>query len=182
MAEVVSISGRTRAGKTTLAEALGSALGWPWASFSSYIKSEAKRRGLPLERRALQDLGAELIEELGWAGFVEAMLADRGLDPTRPPFIIEGVRHRGTLEGLREVVAPTRVVAIYLDVSDSERNRRLAAEGISPAEGAEWERHSTEFEVLNYLPNEADLVVDADEPATEVAKNAEKFLRQEKTA
>lgn len=165
---VLAVAGRTRAGKTTLTAKLSAELGWPSASFSNHVKAVAAARALPLERRPLQDLGAELVEA-GPREFVSRTLAHTGIAPGDPPFLIEGVRHVRTLDALVALVAPARVALIYLDVSDGERNRRLAAEGISVDEGREWERHSTELEVPTLLEQHADLVLDADRPPDYVA-------------
>lgn len=173
---VLAISGRTRAGKTTLARALSEALGWPGTSFSSWIREEASRRELPNDRRTLQDLGAQLIEELGWDVFCRQMLQHANLSADDAPFIVEGLRHLGTLVGLRRVLAPVPVVLVHLDVSDKERLRRLESEGVDQAEAARWERHSTEIEVINRLPEAADLVVDADLPANQVANTVIAWL------
>jgi len=178
LAIAIAIAGRTRAGKTTLAGALAGELGWPQTSFSSFVRAVAAERGLPEERRALQDLGAGLIEELGPRGFVEGALDYAGLSGEDIPFLIEGVRHVVTWDALREVVAPASALLIYLTVSDRERDRRLAAEGISAAEGREWERHSTEHDVLHLLEAKADFVLDADQPADYVANTVVEWLRE----
>jgi hypothetical protein len=154
---------------------LAEATGWRQTSFSSYVRAEALRREVARNRRELQDLGAAMIEEQGFTRFVAGMLAEAELDPDAP-FVVEGVRHLGTLAALRELTSPMEVRFLYLDVSDAERNRRLAAEGVSAEEGAEWEEHSTEAEVLEGLPEVADLVIDADQPADSVAKTALAFL------
>jgi adenylate kinase family enzyme len=175
---VAAISGRTRAGKTTLARALSATLGWPESSFSAWIRAEARRGGLREERRVLQDLGAELLGELGPQTFCHQMLQHAGLETADAPFIIEGIRHLDTLDGLRQLLEPAQVVSIHLDVSDEERLRRLAREGVGPREAARWEEHSTEFEVLKGLPQAADLVVDADRPAAHVANTVIAWLKQ----
>lgn len=179
---VVAISGRTRAGKTTLAAGLERELGWQTASFSSWIRAEARERGLAEERRPLQDLGARLIEELGWDEFCLAMLRHARVGPADAPFAVEGIRHVGTLDGLRDVLAPVEVVLVHLNVSDEERNRRLAAEGVDVETGAAWERHWTEQEVLNALPTAADLVIDGDQPKRDVLATVVNWLDESRRA
>lgn len=173
---VLTISGRTRAGKTTLATELSESLRWPWTSFSSYVRAEAQRRGIPETRRALQDLGAGLIDELGAEEFCRRMLEHGTVSVESAPFIVEGVRHLAVLKALRRVLAPAKVLHVHLDVSDAERNRRLAGEGVSAAEGQQWERHSTERDVLAGLPGAADLLVDADRAREEVANTVVEWL------
>lgn len=175
----VAISGRTRAGKTTLANALSRSQGWPRASFSDYVRSEAARRGVPEARRDLQELGAQLVETQGGAGFAAAALQHAGLGRGDLPLVVEGARHVSTLRGLRTTLGPHPVFHLHLDVSNEERDRRLAAEGVSPAEGARWERHSTEREVLTVLPRTAGLVIDADLSPDEVLDCAIFWLREQ---
>lgn len=135
----VAITGRTRAGKTTLAQLMHEALGWPWSSFSAYVHEVAREREIPTGRRELQELGQALFKELGGAGLARSALELAGFEAL--PFVIESARHARTVEGLRAVCAAAPVRHIHLDVSDAERNRRLAAEGVSAEEGREWERH-----------------------------------------
>lgn len=175
---IVAVAGRTRAGKTTLTAALAEALGWPQTSFSSYVRASAAARGLPEDRRTLQDLGAEMIEQMGPRGFAQGALDHANLSAEDAPFLIEGVRHVSTLQGLKAAAAPVPVKLVYLAVSDQERDRRLAAEGISAAEGREWEEHSTERDVLHLLEERADLVIDADRSRDYVAKTALDWLRR----
>lgn len=162
---VLAITGRIRAGKTTLANTLEREHGWRRVAFSDYVRAEAARRGVPETREALQALAVELIEALGWDGFAAAALAEADLDPAqiRAPAVIEGARHLETLDALKRLFAPAAVRVIYLRVSDAERNRRLAAEGVDAQTGAVWEAHSTERQVVSVLPAKADLVVDADQ-------------------
>jgi len=160
-----------------LATALAAELGWPSASFSSYVRAEARRRAIEERRRRLQDLGALMIETMGPRAFVEGMLDNAGLTTAADsPLLVEGVRHLTVLGALREVASPVPTQLVYLDVSDTERNRRLAAEGVPAKEGDEWEEHSTEYDVLHRLEPEAELVIDADKPADFVANTALDWL------
>jgi hypothetical protein len=159
-----------------VSSALNERLGWPYVSFSSYIRAEARRRGLPDERRVLQDLAAGMIDEYGWDRFCQEMLDYSGLDRGQAPFIVEGARHFETVEALRRLLSPVPVLLIYLAVSDEERNQRLAREGVDEETGSQWERHSTEREVLEVLPKAADLVVDADQPLGDLANTVSEFL------
>lgn len=160
---VIALSGRTKAGKSTIAQALAEQLGWPSASFGDYVRNEARRAGRPDDRETLQELGAELIVRLGWDEFCRRTLAHGGIEHGPTPCVVEGVRHLDALQGLRQVVQPLPVYLVHLDVVDEERDRRLASEGVSAERGAAWERHSTERDVAEALPDRADLRVAVEE-------------------
>lgn len=159
---VLALSGRTAAGKSSISKILAEDFVWPLASFGGFVRAEAEDRGLPSDRGTLQWLGESLISELGWREFCLAVLASGGIDAPVPPCIVEGVRHLDTVASLRAIFAPARVVHVHLDVSDDVRAARLADRGINATEGEAWEMHSTERDVLNDLPSQADLLVQVD--------------------
>jgi chloramphenicol 3-O-phosphotransferase len=156
---VIALSGRTKAGKSTIAHALAERLGWPWASFGEYVRAEARRTGRPDDRETLQELGAGLITSLGYEEFCRRALAHAGLDGDSVPCIVEGVRHLDVLGSLRNSFDPFPVYLVHVEVADEERDRRLSAEGIDRERGAAWEQHSTERDVAAALPASADLAV-----------------------
>lgn len=156
---VIALSGRTKAGKSTIAYALAEQLGWSSASFGDYVRDQARRANQPEDREALQELGAELIARLGWDEFCRRTLAHAGIEEPSTPCIVEGVRHLDALDALRRVFEPFPVYLVHLDVANEERDRRLASEGVSAERGAAWERHSTERDVAQALPDRADLRV-----------------------
>ena len=156
---VIALSGRTKAGKSTIARALAERLGWPWASFGEYVRAEASRTDRPDDRETLQELGAGLIASLGCEEFCRRTLAHASLDGDSVPCIVEGVRHLDVLRSLRDLFDPFPVYLVQLEVADEERDRRLTAEGIDPERGAAWEQHSTERDVAAALPARSDLRV-----------------------
>jgi chloramphenicol 3-O-phosphotransferase len=160
---VIGLSGRTKAGKSAIAHALGERLGWPWASFGEYVRSEARLTGRSEDRESLQELGVELIDRLGWDTFCRRTLDHARLDSDSVPCIVEGIRHVEVLRTLRDLFAPFPVYLIHLRLADEERDRRLAAEGIDPRRGVVWEQHSTERDVAKALPDRADLHVKIEE-------------------
>lgn len=165
---VLAFSGRTKAGKTTIANSLAGRLNWPLASFGDYVRSEALSRGRTDKREDLQDLGATLITTLGIDEFCRLTLAHADLDNNSAPCIVEGVRHLDALTALRRLFEPVPVYLIHLDISDEERQKRLEAEGVTLDRGAAWEQHDTEQDVAQILPDQAELLVpvgDMPEPA-----------------
>ncbi len=160
---VLALSGRTKAGKSTIARALGERLGWPWASFGDYVREAARRTSRTDTREGLQELGRELIADLGWKEFCRRTLAHGGLYGDSVPCIVEGVRHLNALTTLRDLFLPAPVYLVHLDVADEARDQRLETEGIPAHRGAEWEQHSTERDVHDTLPARAQLRVSVDQ-------------------
>lgn len=159
---VLGLSGRIRAGKSTLTSALAQRLGWPTASFGHFVRSQAIRRQIGEDRDTLQALGEELISTLGWHEFCERMLGHAGLSPSTEPCIIEGIRHVEALQTLRGIFSPWPVYLVHVQTSEPQREVRLQRDGISPEQAAKWSQHSTERDVLDALPALADLSVASD--------------------
>lgn len=166
---VVALSGRTKAGKSTIARALGERLHWPCASFGDYVREEARSTGRGDAREDLHELGTELIATLGWEEFFRRTLAQAGLDKDSVPCIVEGIRHLDALTTLHALFLPVPVYLVHLDVPDKERERRFQAEGIASQRAAGWDQHSTERDVAEALPARAELRVSVSEsPAPSV--------------
>jgi dephospho-CoA kinase len=162
MSCVVAISGRLRSGKTSLALAVAEALGYRRASFGDYVRASADRQGLPHDRATLQELGAQLIAEQGWAAFCENALAEAGLAGVKTAVVVEGVRHLDAIRTLRELFAPARVVLVHVDPDDEQqRLARVRGETGGDESLDSVERHSTERDAKDLLPAEADLIIRA---------------------
>jgi dephospho-CoA kinase len=170
----VALTGRIGTGKSTVARELSSLLGWPEASFGDYVRARASERGLDTERGVLQELGQQLIEERGFDGFVEDVLADAGINPAAQPFVIEGVRHVAVLEALQRA-AGAEVALVYLEASDEARAERLRAREGAHAPVETWEQHETERDVKAELPTRADLVLHEGDPVA-AAEAIARFL------
>jgi hypothetical protein len=160
---VIALSGRTKAGKSRIANELAERLDWHTVSFGNYVRAEACRLDCSNNREDLQELGADMIKRLGWREFCQRTLAHGGIEESSVPCIIEGVRHLDALETLSDIFAPSPVYLIHLDVADQERERRLRAEGVALERGATWEQHSTERDVIDALPAQAVLRVETED-------------------
>lgn len=123
-ARVVTISGQIASGKSTLAEAIASATGWPVASFGVYVRSVAARRGLGTDRATLQAVGSELVRG-GEERFVAEVLRAAGWRPGQPA-VLEGVRHLSVLNAVRRVTTPVPVFHVHVAVGEDERGTRVA--------------------------------------------------------
>jgi dephospho-CoA kinase len=155
---MLAFSGGIASGKSTLSEAVAQTLGCPRVSFGTYIREEAKRRGLGDDRRTLQELGEQLVRE-DVDGLCAAVLAQATWSPGSA-IVIDGVRHIVVAQKLRSMAAPALFRLVYVSADGSTRASRLAARGEAADRLVEYEKHSTEHDIKNLLPESSDLVVD----------------------
>jgi len=105
---------------TSLAMELSKRLNWKPISFGSFVRSEANRRGINIDRVALQQLGEDLIAELGPDKFVRQVLYS---DKINSNMVIDGIRHVEIWQALQSI-AP-RGILVYLDIPEEVRIARL---------------------------------------------------------
>src|SRR5690606_34950970 len=112
MIGIVGIAGGIGAGKTEVAKQLAVRLRCPRASFGDYVRSEAGARGVGMSREELADLGAQLIDDLGWPTFVDRTLGSAGWQGGA--VVVEGVRHEAAAARLREVAGSVGFALVFL--------------------------------------------------------------------
>jgi cytidylate kinase len=170
--QVIAFSGKRASGKSTVSADVAKALDWKWASFGEYLRSVAKHEGVSDSTETLQELGATLAREP--ERFCREVLSHWGWQAGEP-LIIEGVRHKEILNSLRQLVAPLEARLVFLSIDEQERFRRLEQrEESSEQRTKAIEEHSTEKQVKDVLPAEADLNIDtSEEPDLVVQKIVE---------
>jgi hypothetical protein len=125
------------------------------ASFGGYVRHIAASRGVPDERGYLQELGQQLLAELGPAEFTNQALAGLGGD-----LVVDGVRHVSVNRAL--AARAQRYLLVFVEIGPEARLRRLRERGADD-DLATLDAHSTEREVP-LLRQHADLVVVGDDP------------------
>src|SRR3989338_4658196 len=95
---IVGITGPIASGKSVFAEMLVER-GFIRMTLSEEVREECKLRGLPIERKVLQDLGNELRIKHGTGYWARRLLAKVKADKN---YIIEGIRNPGEIEELRK--------------------------------------------------------------------------------
>lgn len=159
--QVIAFSGKRASGKSTVSAEVAKALDWKWASFGEYLRSVAKHEGVSDSTETLQELGATLARQPD--RFCREVLSHWGWQAGEP-LVIEGVRHKEILNSLRQLVAPLEARLVFLSIDEQERFRRLAQREESSQERMKAiEEHSTERQVKDVLPAEADLNIDTSE-------------------
>lgn len=160
---ILAFAGSVASGKSTISTAVATVLGWPRVSFGDYVRSEARHRGLGESREVLQNLGVSLIEE-GWEPFCRAVLAQTIWCPGQS-LVIDGIRHAEAVRTLQRLVAPSKLLLVFIVTNESVRKDRLHERNvIDHNELQQIESHSTESQVRIALPEMADLTMDGTKP------------------
>lgn len=96
---IIGITGPICSGKSVLSEELVKR-GFTRLTLSEEVRDEARKRGIPIERVALQTLGNELRKLYG-----KGYWAQRLLEKTKEgnQYVIEGIRNPGEIEKLRRI-------------------------------------------------------------------------------
>ena len=104
MAMKIAVSGGIASGKTTAANCLAKSCGdFQIVSFGAAIRYLNAREGIDTTRKALQDRGAQLINELGAAGFMDYIIKVCDHVNWEGSVILDGFRHEEILGRFREL-------------------------------------------------------------------------------
>ena len=159
----VGLSGKIGSGKSTLALELANTLRCPRVGFGDYVRIVARKLGLSESRETLQGVGESLLAA-DPEGFCRAVIGQANWDPSQS-LIVDGIRHKQVVDIIRQLVAPTRFVLMFVSADDRLRESRLIARDEEDSMTMQQiESHSTEREVASELRLLADIEVDASLP------------------
>jgi len=132
---IMGITGRIASGKG-IVRAYFEEKGFKYASVSPVVRAEAEKRGIPLERSKLQDLGNEVRAEEGGGVWMRRLIEEMDLDENQ---IIDGIRNPGEVVELRKLYL--KKLAFYLFSVDAPQliryQRMLGRE--RPSDPKTWE-------------------------------------------
>lgn len=94
---IIGVVGPIASGKSVLSDMLVKR-GFVKLSFSEEVRAEARKRGVPIERKQLQDLGNLLREQEGADYWAQRVL--KHIVPGKQ-YVIEGIRHPAEVAALR---------------------------------------------------------------------------------
>jgi len=173
---ILTFSGPIGSGKSTLSKSVAQSLGWKHSSFGHYVRELASQRGVGNSREALQRLGASLIEEKGWDNFCRSVLAQVDWAAGQN-IVLDGIRHIEALDSLRIITKPSKILLVLLALSGPElaarRSGREVFENLKRVES-----HSTEEQVINLLPQRADLIVDGRRRLEDVVNEVVQWVQE----
>ncbi|HKQ09499.1 MAG TPA: Shedu anti-phage system protein SduA domain-containing protein [Blastocatellia bacterium] len=144
-----------------MSKRVAQSLGLPWTSFGEYIRILARQQGRDTSIEVLQEIGATQVSG-DCEGFCRAVLQQVQWEPGQS-LVIDSIRHTQVEEILENLVKPSIMLTVFLDVDDRIRLTHLREENITdPSDIERVESHSTEAQVRTVLPKTADLVVKGD--------------------
>jgi dephospho-CoA kinase len=174
---VLAFAGSIASGKSTLSAGIAQTLGWRYASFGDYVRQVARERGLDGSREVLQEVGAALIDQ-GWKHFCWAVLGQVEWEPGQS-LVIDGIRHVEAVEVLRQLVAPSEVLLVFIAGEESIRHARLRQRSRTDDETLQRvEGHSTEIQVKTRIPGMADFTVDGTRPVESLLQEIVTWVEQ----
>jgi dephospho-CoA kinase len=166
MSMVLCFAGQIGSGKSSVSEAVATALNWRRTGFGDYVRRELSRRGGdPNSRIELQTLGQTLVEA-DPRDFCRQVLSAGGFQPGGN-IVVDGIRHVDIFEILKALAAPSEGRLLFLNAATANRIERVNAR----SDSADFERaseHHVEAELRDTLPERADAIIDADRPLGEV--------------
>ncbi len=151
--------GKLGSGKTTLSKFAANHLDARWNSFGNTLRNIASQQSIPDTRENLQRLGEELILENRQA-FCERTIAE-AMPVSKTSLVLDGLRHKGVLDDIRQILTPQHVICIYVYVDEPTRMERIKIrDNVSIDHLRKLETHSTEAEVISNLQKAADFQID----------------------
>src|SRR3989338_6976651 len=92
----IYVAGKICSGKSTLAKKIAEHTGYPLISFGGILKDHLVRSDLPVTRESLQRIGQELIDQLGYDGFLRWSIEHSPQIQWNGPLIVYCVCDLGT--------------------------------------------------------------------------------------
>lgn len=89
----IYVAGKICSGKSTLAKKIADHTGYPLISFGGILKDHLVKSDLPVTRESLQRIGQELIDQLGYDGFLRWSIEHSPQIQWNGSLIVDGLRH-----------------------------------------------------------------------------------------
>jgi len=122
--DVLVIAGQSGSGKSSLAREVCRQLNCSLASFGSFVRFEAKQRGIEPKIASLQSLGQDMITEFGPVIFTHKVLLSTDREQSGNNLVtLEGVRNGEIYSAV--MTMSRRSLLVYLDVGRETRMARL---------------------------------------------------------
>jgi dephospho-CoA kinase len=143
--KIIAICGRISAGKTTLAKQISERYNFPIASFGGFIKHYCELNKLPTNRKSLQDVGRNFINDNPKKFLKDVILFYRNGSEI---VILEGVRHRVIIKHIDAVCDESLVIFVDADPKTIyQRFTDRGKESDAEIDYDKYDNHPVEFEI-----------------------------------
>jgi len=153
--KIIGIAGTNGSGKDSVGEMLADRHGWLFVSVSEFLRDEARKRGLPIEREVLRTISAEWRREFG-----VGVLADKAVEL----FKHSGGKYKGlAVAPMRNPGEAQRVKdldgkLIWVDADPQVRYKRIYSRQRSAEDKKTFEQFLAEEQAeMNHYGDEATL-------------------------
>lgn len=119
---IIGITGPIASGKTLIVDMLVKKE-FEYFKLSGEVREEAKRQGIPIERKALQDLGNAMRERFGNGYWAERVISK--MVPGKN-YVIDGIRNVGEIEAFKKLEG---FILVGLDAPVEKRLQWILARG-----------------------------------------------------
>jgi dephospho-CoA kinase len=141
--KIIGICGTNGSGKDTIAQMLAERHGWLMVQYSDFLRVEARKRGLPIERRHLSFISAEWRATHGYSVLTEKSvdLFNKSKDKYKG-LVVLSMRHPGEAKKVKELGG----VVVWVDADPKIRYKRVTGRGRSTEDIKKYEHFLAEEE------------------------------------
>jgi len=135
--------GKICGGKSTLAKKIAERTGYPLISFGGILKDHLVRSDLPVTRESLQRIGQELIDQLGYNGFLRWSIEHSPQIQWNDSLVIDGLRH-GAIYSRLVGMFPRSILVYCVCDPETQLARLMNRDQINTEEARQILSHETE--------------------------------------
>ena len=147
----ICVAGKICSGKSTLAKKIAERTGCPLISFGEILKDHLVKSDLPVTRETLQRIGQELIDQLGYDGFLRWSIKHSPQIQWNDPLVIDGLRHGAIYSRLVEMFPRSILVYCVCD-PETQLARLMNRDQMNTDEARQILSHETEQYVSELEP------------------------------
>lgn len=172
----IYVAGRICSGKSTLAKRIAEHTNYPLISFGGILKNHLAKSDLPVTRESLQRIGQELIDQLGYEGFLRWSIEHSPEIQWDSPLIVDGLRHGVIYDHLIERFPRSFLVYCACDPK-TQLERLMARDQINEECAQRILSHETELHVSE-LESQANLVFRPEDHIENFLARLDVFIEQ----
>lgn len=171
----ICVAGKICSGKSTLSRAISSYIDFPIISFGGILRDYSLSNGLPITRKDLQEFGQNLIDQLGFEGFLRWSMSHSVISWNNS-IIVDGLRHREIYWHILQMFPQTFLVYCDCDLK-VQISRLMMRDEIGEIEAERIMSHKTELGVEE-LRAVAHLIFQPDYPINDFLNELDDVISQ----